>query len=643
MQRFFLTFFLIFIFASARADDFVQDAINAADSKEWGNARYAAQKSGDMALVTLVNWHYFLDPDSGATFGEITSFIRENPDWPEQKKLRLRAEFALRDAEVSAGEILDWFGDAMPLSGIGKLALAEALQTLPDPPASRIRYLVRDAWRSGDFEEPREDEILARYGAWLGEQDHITRTDRLLWDEKITAARRMWKHLPQHYHELFDTRIAYMENKRTAPLALAKVTPKLRNDPGLMFERMRYYARHNDDQKISDLLIAAPAHVPYPERWWRQREVSIRQALDEGDITRAEKLLANHAQVDGVELATALWLSGWLELEFKQQPRRAYDIFYAMYDQVNFPASKARAAYWAARAAEKNSNITLATQWYEKASAWPTTFYGQLALAKRFGEVSLRLPAEPSASGDNTQPFEDSLLTRAIVLSAKADDTDMANRLLTHIMDNPESSADTLILAAQLGARIGYPVLSVRASKKALQRGLMMMEAGYPRPSTPTADIERALILAIIRQESEFNPRAISPSNALGMMQLLPSTAKEVAKKNDLPYEKNRLFEPDYNMTLGSLYLGRLIEGYNGSYIMGIAAYNAGPGNVRKWIAVIGTPQDNVDDAVNWIEKIPYYETRNYVQRVLENVQVYRALEAGSDPTTLKLAEDLVR
>jgi soluble lytic murein transglycosylase len=314
-----------------------------------------------------------------------------------------------------------------------------------------------------------------------------------------------------------------------------------------------------------------------------------------------------------------------------------------MFEQVNYPVSKARAAYWAGRAAEKASDKDASQSWYNTASAYPTTFYGQLAAAKQNGTAPLRIPAPPNVSGDDQRRFEQSSLTKAIKLCLEIDENDTASRLINFVAENSDNAAQSR-LTAELGKETGSAYLSVRAAKKALQKNIVLLEAGYPNPKTPPGiAIERPLALAIMRQESEYDARARSPAGAMGLMQLMPRTAKEVAKKEGISFSADRLYESQYNMSLGTAYLSRMVDSYDGSYVMAIAAYNAGPGNVRLWAKQFGTPGNKLDNAVNWIEKIPYSETRNYVQRVMENLQVYRHIEAGKNTPKLQIAEDLMR
>lgn len=638
------------ITAPARAEmsqeetEHAKSALMFAERKSWSDARQHAQETHDGAFSVLIDWLYYLDADSGAGFGEISNFINVHQGFPEQKRLRIRAEQSIKDSGASDNDIIAWFGDITPITGAGKIALAEALdrQQLSSPDIART--LVKDAWINGDFDSIEADRIGAKYDKMLTTEDHVARTDRLLWEEKTSGAEDMLGKLPVAQKQLAQARIAFIKEKKNAPQLVSHVAPSLKNNPGLLYERMRFYAKKGDDKHVREMLLAAPNVVPYPEKWWRIREYQIRKAIDERSFAIAEKLLANHSQTDGQQLAEALWLQGWLKLEFLDQPKNAYDIFYRMFSDVRYPVSKARAAFWAGRAAEKAGDHSAANHWYTTGSAYPTTFYGQLSAIKISGTAPLRLPSEPSIGPFAQQSFDSSEIARAIAHAAALGKDDLASRLISGLMEMAKDD-DQAAMIAGIGREIGQPYLSVRGAKKALQKyNVLLLKAGYPSPKTPyELVVERPLALAITRQESEFDPTARSPSGALGMMQLLPSTAKETARKNDLGYTLSKLYEPDYNWTLGSMYLNRMIDNYDGSYVMAIASYNAGPGNVQKWVKQFGTPGNQIDSAINWIEKIPFSETRNYVQRVLENLQMYRHILDDGDAPNLKLAEDLVR
>ncbi len=626
--------------AFAADDTHARSAFLFADKQDWPNALGHARASGDTALVKLITWEYILDNNSGATFPEIVRFIDDNPKWPEQKRLHIRAEQALRDDTVPDHDIIAWFGDEKPLTGVGKMALAEALRRGKLATQDKLNEIIRDAWRTGDFDEAQEKIIYGNYGRLFTDADNIARVDRMLWEEKTGPAKRNLAHVPDNYAKMFKARMALMSNSKLANVQVALVSSALKNNPGLLYDRMRYRARKDDDKGVREMLSLAPASPPYPEKWWRYREIQVRESIAEKKYADALKLLSKHGDLEGASLADAVWLQGWIKCEFQDRAKSAYEDFAGLYEKVHYPVSRSRAAYWAARAAMRSGDNSAANIWYGHAATYSTTFYGQLALVKLGGNTPLAFPSAPQISSEDKREFERDDVVKAIRLAMQYDSFALANRILADMIENGDDEAQMAQLA-DLGTKAGYPYLSVRAAKKSLQQNVVLIGAGYPLIATPKDNpLERDLTLAITRQESEFNPSAESPSGALGMMQLLPGTAKEVARKNDLPYSLAKLNEPQYNMTLGSHYLKRLIDSYDGSYVLAIGAYNAGPGNVRKWMQSFGTPDNDVDKAVNWIEKVPFSETRNYIQRVLENLQVFRALNGK---TQLGLAADLKR
>ena len=592
------------------------------------------------AAATLAAWQYVQDVESQASFEEIRDFIEHHPTWPDINKITLRGERAMRGANLADSDIIAWFEAHPPVSGVGKWSYAEALsrqQLLPEKTVT----LIKEAWRDADLTEEEENTLLAYFGDRLTQEDHRARVDRLLWEGKTTPAMHLIPRLPVKEQVLFEARVSLQHDAKNADFLVGQVVSVLKNDAGLLFDRLQYRLRKKDKAGAGDILLHTPEIVPYPQRWWKIRESEVRRAVAEGNYPMAERLLANHGQADGASFAEALWLSGWIKLEFLHDAGAAYQAFYHMHDAVKTPVSKARAAYWAGRAAKKNGDGATAKNWFRTAAKYPTAFYGQIAASELSETPSLQLPDEPWFGGFfQSEPVLGDDMEQAIRLSIANGDHKTATRLVNHVIARAENE-HSMLAVAELGHILDVPHLSVKAAKKAQAQGVVLKNVGYPRPQTEgDLPIERALTLAITRQESEFDPEAESPSGALGMMQLLPGTAKETAKKIDAEYSREQLYDPVYNMRLGSHYLARMLNAYDGSYVFAIASYNAGPGNVRKWLPAGGSLSGDVYDAINWIEKIPFSETRNYVQRVLENVQVYRALEGDG---SLKIKEDLVR
>lgn len=586
---------------------------------------------------TYAAWETLRSPDTASIrFDDGYRFLQKNPAWPEEKIIRLRTEAAAMDERPAHDVMAKFCSDYPPISGRGMIACVVA--KVGD--AATQAQLVRTAWKQGDFNEDEESRILKSYSETITYAEHRARMDRLLYEGKLKHAKRMLTRVSVAERNLFSVRLALLANEKNAPRLVNTLTASQQRDAGILFERLRWRTRKGDDELFS-LLDAAPKTVPYPELWWPMRANVARDAIGKGNYKQALAVIAPHGELSGEALADALWLKGWLLLQHHDNAADAYKAFFALYTSVTTPVSKARAAYWAARAAEKNGNPDIATEWLEKAARHPSVFYGQLAFLALHPKAPLTLPEAPEATGAERQQFEADARVRMIRLLAKRGDDKMRDLFITSLglrLTTPGQFA----LLCELASTIGGLTAGVEAGKLALRASVLVIPVGWPRISLPPKlPIEPALTLAITRQESEFNPDARSPADARGLMQLLPSTAKHIAAKEDITFRPSMIMDPSTNLTLGSLYLGHVIDGFDGSYILGIASYNAGPGNVRKWIAARGMPPKNLHGALDWIESIPFGETRNYVMRVLENVSIYRA-RANPD-AALTLDKDLVR
>jgi soluble lytic murein transglycosylase len=352
----------------------------------------------------------------------------------------------------------------------------------------------------------------------------------------------------------------------------------------------------------------------------------------------------NNGNVKGTaDFADSAWMSGWLALTYKKDAKSAYEHFYEMYNNVNFPVSKSRAAYWAARAAEANNNVNIAAQWYKLAAIHNTTFYGQLAYAKVYDNKLFNIADVPLVSEANLNKYHQNSLVKIAFMLTMLNEDNTAEKFITAAIEESNLSED-LYLISGLGLQMNETKLSVIAAKEALKKGFVFTKTGWPIiENIPESEAEKALVMGIIRQESRFDSNARSSANAMGLMQILPSTAKSLAKKIGVRYTEADLTEnPQYNILLGSRYIGDLVNRFDGSYILAIAAYNAGPTNVKRWINNYGDPRKMTSnyEVINWIERIPFKETRSYVQRVLENIQVYRDL-LNRQP--LSIEDDLLR
>ena len=582
--------------------------------------------------VTLAQWQSLRDQDApGIAFTDGYTFLTQHPDWPDSKIIRLRTEAAALFEQQTSAPMQSFCAEFPPLSGRGMIACYRAQAGDPE---LRGQWL-HQGWIRGDFSESEERTIFNAYKLELTHTDNVMRLERLLYEHKIPAVKRLLTQLPRLNQPYYRAWLASVQNDRQATAMISALPANQQHAPGFLFERLNAAIdAHRFDQVVA-LARSVPANAPYPEIWWPGRNIAIREALAKRDHATALSLLGNRGKLKGEALAEALWLKGWITFTFRRNAPEAYKEFRALYTEVNTPVSRARAAYWAARAAAKNGNPEIAQEWYEKAAQYPTVFYGQLAQHALTPDEPLSLPATPAATADDIRAFEADERVQATRLLAQDPDTTLRDKFLANLALTADSPTE-LALAAKLARDLGGLSSGVKVAKLVLRQRVMLIEAGWPQiPLPPQLGVEPALALAISRQESEFNPRAQSNANAYGLMQLLPATAKHVAERNDWQYDPRMLVSPKENLTLGSAYLGQIIQGFDRSYVLGIASYNAGPATVRHWIDLMGPPPKNPEGMVNWIESIPYSETRNYVMRVLENLTIYRTLLAPDAPPTL--------
>lgn len=617
-----------------------RQAFKAADNDRLDEAQRLAAQAGERLPAKVIRWLALTAPTGGASFDEIAAFVRDNPSWPNLAPLRRQAEKAIPPG-TDPSVLIDWFRQYPALTNDGFLQHADALIATGN--AERATPLIRARWVEATLTADDEAAFLGRYRPFLRAQDHKARIDRLLWDRQEAAARRMLPLLDDAYDTLIEARIALDGDKPGAEAAAARVASSLANDPGLLFDLARYRRRKGDDTGALAIVTQAPAEMGRPQSWWSERQLLARRAIERSDFNLAYQLVKAHGQKDGSGLAEAEFLAGFIALRFLDQPSDAFAHFHKLYRSVTAPISKARGAYWCGRAAEATGQTAQAREWFAKAAPYGTTFYGQLS-ARHLGDGRVTLPNPPSVSNADATAFERRELVQVARMLSEilGRDDDRLAAFLRRISLDSKTPAD-YTLAARLAGEIGRRDLAVAAAKDAAQNEVFLVDAGYPvieeRPSAP----EPALIHGIIRQESTFNTQIVSSAGARGLMQLMPSTAQLVAGKLGLKHSVPRLTaDPAFNMTLGSAYLSELIDRFNGSYILAIAGYNAGPGRVRQWIQAYGDPRSGNIDPVDWIELIPIYETRNYVQRVMEAVLVYRAKLQGPS-ADLNLDRDLRR
>lgn len=608
----------------------VKSAFTALDRNRFKDALKLTGRVKNQDLVLALVWSYLTAANSPAKFNDIKLFLTTHHTWPRRKVMLMRAESTM-PTSLSAAEVLAWF-DQMggPFSTPGRLRKAEAQLKLGLTDTAHKG--IRDVWINGNFTKSQEKRFSRKYKKIITKADHLSRLERLVWEERYWPARRqIWK-VDKKNRKLAVARLWLMKREGNVDKAIAdlnKLAPELSDHPGLVYERMRWRRRNGRTLEAADLLKDAAGDPVRPDKWWKERSILARTLLNDNKPKQAYDITSGHglSKVDAAKYSEAEWISGWIALRFLKDPARSLKHFQNMLNAVSYPISVARGAYWSARAARELGQRKLAQSMLKLAAQHATTYYGQLARA-RLNQTAQKSTPLPAPTRAETQRFNSHPLKRAASLLWEIG---LQNRLRALVLElaNGGDTPGWKRLSAAFASTHGRPDLAVKIAKKSERTGILLGELGYPRlkPPTPkTGDkVETPLVLAVIRQESAFYAEATSHAGARGLMQVMPATAKQVAKANRLPYSREKLLnDPHYNLVVGQVYLSGMIEQFKGSYPMALAAYNAGPHRVKRWVRSFGDPRDAETDAIDWVEMIPYTETRNYVQRVLENLEVYR-------------------
>nr|WP_207160394.1 lytic transglycosylase domain-containing protein [Rhodospirillum rubrum] len=609
-------------------------AFRAADLGQWPQAMALARSASDQTLRDVVLWRQLRAAGrDNAGLEDRMAFILGHPDWPLLSTIQRLAEDDMLSLPRAPSQVIGFLERRKPVSPGGEIALARAY--LASGARDKAARLIRSAWIAGDFTASQEKDLLGTYGDLLRADDHWARADRVMWDNRIDAARRMVPRLDKARAAVITARVTLAEGKIDPNAAVNAVPKALKNDPGLVFERARWRRLAGLDDAAIELMLHRGSAEGRADRWWQERAVLLREALDRGLITKAYRLAATHENDRGTAFAEGEWLAGWIALRFLHDAPQAFKHFKTLYEGVSTPISLSRGAYWAGRAAEAMKRPDEARQWYLKASTFPTTFYGQLAAERTGAPLSKLLPKADAAANDAERK---ALATdRLVVIASQLAQIGRIDELLsfTLALNTKHKGDGARAIIAGIALKAGYPGVGVFVSRRAAQDGTYLVEAGYPLPKALAPSISEharrqgvdpAALLGLIRQESNFDRAARSAVGALGLMQLMPGTARTVSGQEGLAFDQALLTrDPLYNVRLGARYFGDLLKRFDGSVVLAAAAYNAGPGRPTEWIARNGDPRAmDLADAIDWIEMIPYRETRNYVQRVIEGMLVYQ-------------------
>lgn len=604
----------------------IMQGLQAVKQKRWTEARQIFAQTQDKSAIALYDWLYFTRTEGSVEFSRISEFIKDHPDWPRQDALKELAEKSMPEGMAEA-EVASWFNQYEPQSAEGMNRYAQAL--INQGQGTQAKQKLEDWWPKARLDNQQQATFIRRYGDMISDDVHVARFNTTLFRKQYTNARALATIIGKGYPALVEARIGLAENTPGVDRLVNAVPAQLQDDPGFMLERLRWRRKNNMDFGAIEILHKMPpaAQIPNMNDWWKERNIMARRLIDKKDYKSAYLVVSKHGMKEGADFAAAEFMAGWLALRFNKQADKAFNHFEALYNGTSTPISKSRGAYWAGKASTILGRDDVARQWFQTAARYQTAYYGQMAIAELQAEhrPSQQLPPERTISAESR--FQSKSIVKATRYLHQAggyrkEVTEFLDTMASNIQDPEE-----YLLSADLAVTLDHPHNAVRIGKKGLEKNIMMVDYAFPTilPRMKSVTQEWALVHGLIRQESQFDREAQSPVGARGLMQLMPATAREVARKKGLAHQTDWLLtRPDHNIALGTTYLDQLIRRYDGSYPLALAAYNGGMGNVDKWIARYGDPRTGAIDMIDWIELIPFDETRNYVQRVMESTYIYR-------------------
>ena len=614
----------------------VKSAIDSLRSGDADKATRIETTISDPAARKLVEWIILRSDGNGAGSARYTAFIAANPSWPSLAMFRRHAEALLWAENLKPSQVLSFFNGSSPQTAKGRLVLARALLAQGD--AAGARAQVREAWRNDPMPADLEKQLLEIYSEFLSRADHKARMEKRLFAADNETAMRAARRLGGADVVIAQAHIALNRKGSNAKKLLEAVPAEARHDAGYIFAHAHILRHDGKIAEAAQVMLSAPRELTQihdSEGWWVERRVLARNLLDIDDA-RSAYLVVRDAGEPTKENSRVErhFMAGWIALRFLNDPATAAAHFARIQDASSHPTSLARAHYWLGRAAEAARRPDQARTEYQLAARSSAAYYGQLARA-RLGLRTLALAAPDKRSG-----VERLELVRVVEILYALEERSLVIPLMADVGDKLDD-VGALSALGELAERYQDARGMLQLGKAALARGLPLdyyafPTVGVPRYSPVAPAIDSALLFAIIRQESAFNPADLSSANAMGLMQVTPIAARDTCKRFSCTYDVKRLKnDMPYNLQVGAAEFAGLMQDYRGNYILAVAAYNAGRGRVREWIERFGDPRDPKVDPVDWVERIPFMETRNYVQRVMENLQVYRTLFGGNAPLTI--------
>lgn len=595
-------------------------------------------KLQDPTMRSLLTWRAL--KEGKHDFATISKFITVHPDWPDLDKLKSKAEYAIDD-KTTDSELLRWFKHHSPVTSRGKRIYAEkqlehCLVHHEGKPSS-CSSMVKQIWQEVEFSAKQEQEFRSKYSKILTTQDDQARLRHFIWQENWAEVKRLLPRVNRNLQQVYRLCIGLAESGKFDRKLYELIPNQYRGQPELVYWLLRHYVKANNLVQHQDYVLKVLSHpLPQPNKWWKYRHIIVRDLLQQKNFRGAYQIASNHGIIKGSDYAEAEWLSGWIALRFLHQPAAAHKHFSNFLAKVHTGMSRSRGHYWLAMAEQELKNPQAALHQYKQAARYSDLFYGQLAHLK-LKQYAITLPKTATYTEQDLAYFRRNSISKAAYLLLKLKETGTAERFIKEAVRKAPTRGQKY-LNIHMAQQSKHTKIAVEAAKISAQYGEVFPEFSHPMLGFKENKGELSpLIHALIRQESCFDPAARSSAGALGLMQLLPSTAKDVAKQIKVPFrQQNLTTDYKYNVKLGTRYVSNLLERFEGSYILTIASYNAGPTPINRWLDKFGDlrKEHSLDKIVDWVELIPYGETRNYVQRVIENLQVYRY---RYDPANYKL------
>ena len=603
-------------------------SLKSGDQKKWARSIKGIEKINDKVARKIIIWRWLIADDGVSSKKDLENFYQSSTTWPKINKVKAKIESKKVTNDIK--KTLDWFQENPPITPIAKIKLSEIL--IKNNFIEEGNWLLKEAWVNNSFSYSEEKYILKSYKNIITNSENTKRLENLIWKRQWSSANRQLKRVSSDIKQFSIAKIKLSRRRGNVDQAIKNVPKSLINEESLIYERVKWRRKARLEKPSLELLLSYNGEYSYPKKWWREVNYHTRKQLSYKNYKLATKILEQYNLSSKDYLSEAQWLAGWLSLTFNKDPNSAYKYFSKMFLEVKTPISKARASYWAGKTSEELGNREDLKIWYERAAAFPATFYGQLALKKLNRE--LFLPSQSIEFNQNEfKKFKENELVRALILLLQVENRKLSRIFAMHLVTQAKNTKDILMLSKILND-FNQVSFSIFVGKKAIYNNIYIPSLNFPVPDTElmnliknNTEIPLPVTLAITRQESAFDIKAKSRAGARGLMQLMPRTARITAKKNNYKYKRIYLTSrPAYNVKIGSFYFKEMLNKFNGSYVLALAAYNAGPSRVNRWLKVYGDPRKNEIDPVTWMELIPISETRNYVQRVIEGIYMYRML-----------------